>query len=334
MPRIAPEVIVWTDAQRAELAAAIVGAMGADVKTIGVGGPRVTEVDDLARALDCPRGDDLRKLVVERPASFLLLTSLADAGEEELAAAAAEDTTILTLEPLAADLPDLVAMGEHSAKAGDPARSIAARAAFVPAFTQSPGFFRATDPQEALGHGRLLTFESCGRPETGSLFSRLYDAWHTLLGFSPLPDLIDASITGTTGPLPDDLRRITGRLAAHARIPPDSNAVLQISDAASDQRRYLHVISGSAELRITDSGYDLRQSNGTVVDRREASPEGIPFVDLVVAQWRRLLDRPGLSPIPSPPGRDADALACCIASLLSARTGQPESPRKLIAIGA
>src|SRR5690606_28997376 len=123
---------------------------------------------------------------------------------------------------------------------------------------------------------------------------------------------------------------------AHARMPDGSSAVLQISDRAADERRYLHVLGQSAELRITDTGYDLRHADGSVVDRSEPAPTGIPFVDLIASQWRPLLSRPDLaSPAATgtPPHRDPDALACCLACLLSARTGQPESPRKLLEMG-
>lgn len=328
---LAPEIVVWIDAPRAALVTQLLDVMGAEVKPIGVGGPRVTEVDDLARRLDAPREDDLRKLVVERPAAFLFLATMDGVGHEDLAAAAAQETTILTLEPLAADLPELERLAGRTPGSRD-GRTVLSRVARVPTFTQSPGYLRSSDPHEVLGDRRLIACESCGRPETGSLFARLYDAWHTVLGFAPLPESIDASLSGPMNDIPDDLRRVHGQIAAHARMPDGHNAVVHVADNASDHRRRLHVVSPQAELRISDTGYDLRHADGAIVDEGDVKPGGVTFIDLVAAQWRRLLDRPpGFSD--APPGREAEALACCLAALLSARTGQPESPRKLMDLG-
>jgi hypothetical protein len=328
-PPLAPETIAWTDARHASTVTALLDLMGGEIQVIGIGGPRVPEVDDLARRLGVPRGDDLRQLIVDRPATFLLLAAAERCGEEDLAAAAAQNTTILTVEPLIADLGELT---DLQARTRSDAHRVP-RVALVPAFTQSPGFLRAADPRDVLGERRLVAFESAGRPGAGSLFARLFDAWHTVLGFTPLPESIDASLTAGPGPIPDDLRRITGQLAAHARIPGGHNAILHACDTASDNRRYLHVLTPDAELRITDTGYDLRHADGTVVDRGDPRPAGIAVTDLIASQWRRLLDRPSAVPAePSP--RDAQALACCFACALSARTGQPESPTKLLALSA
>lgn len=330
---LAPEVTVWTDAPRAALVASVLDVMGGDIRVIGVGGPRVAEVDDLARRLDCPREDDPRKMIVDRPAAFLLLASMQGVGRDELLAAAAQESTLLALDPPAADLSELATLSPRPPRNGEPPRALSV--VLLPAFRHSPGFVRSADPHDLLSEQRLVAVESCGRLEASSLFARLYDAWHTVLHFTALPESIDASLAGPLADIPDDLRQLGGRLGAHARMPDGSSAVLQISDRASDERRYLHVLSQQAELRITDTGYDLRQADGGVVDRGEPAPAGIPFADLIASQWRRLLNQPDLAPPPpeAPPHRDAQALACCLACLLSARTGQPESPRKLLEMG-
>ena len=321
----APEAIVWTDAAHADLIAATLHLMGDDVRPIGVGGPRVPEVDALAKCLDVHREDDLRKLVVDRPAAFLLLGTLTDAAPADLQAAATQGTLILALEPLAADLAALSALTR--APRGESHRPL--RAVFLPALTHAPGYLQAANPHEVLGEHRLIVVEHRGPERTSSLFARLFDAWHSVLEFAALPESIDASLAGPLRPITDDLRRLSGRMAAHARLPDGGTAVVVAGDRAAEPRRRLHVAGGEVELHVTDTSYDLRRIGGDVLDRAEPAGSTV-YADLIARQWRRLLDRPDLADASIPPHRDAEALSCCMACLLSARTGQPESPRKLM----
>ena len=343
---VAPEVTIWTDVDRAPVVASLLTVMGAAVKPIGVGGPRAAEVDILAAALDCPRYDDLRRLVLDRPAAYLLLTTMDRVGIEELRAAAGQSTIVLTMEPVATDLPQLASLhprGDRGTRgpAGGSARvGLGHRIVQVPALPHCPGYLSAADPQEILGDGRLISLDSCGRYTDGSLFARLLDGWRTVLGFTELAQTIDASLTGPRLEAPDDLRQLTGRLAAHGRVDGGCSVAMVLSDRAAVTKRCLHVIGDQAELRVTDTSYDLRRGDGEPVDCNNLPPDppaALPaapgqggFVDLIAAQWRRLLDRPNLTPPDADPQNGTEALACCLACLLSARTGQPESPRKIL----
>lgn len=313
---------MWTSPARADIAAALLDVMGASVHPLGIGGPRSAEVDALGKRLDCPAGDDLRKMLIERPAAFVLVTSLQEANTADLRSAANEGTRILTLEPFVADLEDLP-QDRSPAGNGGAGGSIA----FAPAFTQCPGYLGAADPQDQLGDTRQVRFTSLGRPEHGSLFARLLDAWVTILNFSPLPEQIDASLTGAN----DSPRKIAGRLAAHARVADGGAVLLELADTAGQTRRSLSVLGDDAQLTVLDTQYSLARLDGTVIDQSPdaASPTPPTFIDQLAHQWRRLLDRPA-PPLPSP--TLADALACAHACLLSARTGQPESPAKLLKI--
>ncbi len=63
-----------------------------------------------------------------------------------------------------------------------------------------------------------------------------------------------------------------------------------------------------------------------------ASHDGHPLLGLMIADLEQILDRPGSPPVLPLRRRLGDALACALASLLSCRTGQPESPRDLLRI--
>ncbi len=317
----APEVTVWTDPERVGLVGAVLDVMGADIRPIGIGCARLTEVDDLAKRFDCPREDDLRKLIVERPAAFLLLATMQGVSPEDLLAAHAGGTLILTMEPPAAELQELAAARGK----GEPPRML-----LLPGYRHSPGFIRAADPHDMLGEPRSVAIETVGQAGEGSLFARLYDAWVTALGYVTLPESVDCSLSGPFKEPPEDLRAMAGRLATHARIADGGSVLIQACDSGSDHRRYFHIIGTQSELRVTDLNYELRQLRGGVVDRGEVTVGGIGFIELMGHQWRRLLGRPDLVKNDIPPSREKEALACCIACLLSARTGQPESPRKII----
>lgn len=325
-PSLSPEITVWTDARHATLVAELMNLMGSALKPIGVGGPPVAEVSRLARELACDTHDDLRKLCIDHPAAYLLLASHQGVTPEDLHALAEQGTTVLTLEPIASDLQGLAASDALGAMAGEPQ----GRIVLVPAFNQSPGYLAAADPNELLGDRRLVSFTSDGRPGHGSLFARLFDAWLTVLGYTLLPEVIDASLVGPLEEAPDSLPALTGSLAIHARMPGSNAALLEVSDTAALTRRILRVQGDAASLRITDSAYTLRNPAGEVLDQTDPPNAPAGFTDMLAHQWRRLLDSPAVSRGLLHQQQRADAMACCLACLLSIRTSQPESPGKLL----
>ena len=307
-----PEVTIWTDAERTGLLSSLLDLMGESVTPIGVGGPRGTEVDRLAKSIETSPEDDLRKLLVDKPAAFLILGTMRDVAAEDLIAAARAGTTILTLEPIARELRELDQLDEALG-----------HIVLVPAFLRSPGLLRAADPRGLLGGRRNLAYHGGGPVETASLFARLYDAWASVLSFTLLPETIDASLVTPDGVVPSDPRKLTGTVSAHARIPDDTAAVVQVTDLAGTRRRTLDVLGDAAQLHVSDTGYDVCELDGTRLDHFDQAATEPPFVDLIVAQWRRLIDVPARLDSDTSP---RDVLACCLATMLSARTGQPERP--------
>lgn len=305
---------MWTSPARAGLAGEVLDLMGDAVRPLGVAGPRSGEVEDLSKRLACPVGDDLRKLLIERPAAFLLITSLQGVGPADLRAAAEAGTRVICLEPLAAELNDL-------ARFATPV--IAAATTFAPAFRASPGYGLAADPHEPLTRPRLIRFTSHGRASHGSLLARLIDAWTAVLDFTALPETITATLTGPPSPI----RQIAGHLAAHARVADGSSVLIEAADTAAHTRRELSVISDAAQLRVGDAAYELRQADGKLLDAGGQHAGQPTFVDLVAHQWRTLLQHPRAGTSAGPMDQ---ALSCVHACLLSTRTSQPERPGKLL----
>lgn len=321
------EVTVWVDGRSAPLVGDVLALMGSAVHVLSVGGTREQEVDRLARDLNCPRQDDIRKLLVDHPAAYLVLGSMAGLSAEDSAAALGQGTTILALDPVAASHQELATITNRRGK-GE-AGATTARALHAPLFTQSPGYLSAAEPWDVVGEMRLVNVQNIGDSASASIYARLFDAWLAVLAVVDMPQSIDASLMGQPGGVPDDLRSLTGRIAAHARMADGSAALVSVAEVFSESRREMLVFGRNGQLQVTDTGYELRQKDGVV----DASAGGghLSHADLVAAQWKRLLERgPGSFASTGTPERDAQALACCQACLLSARTGQPENPRKLL----
>ena len=329
------EVNVWTDPTYAPAVKAVLDLMGDAVKLVGVGGPGGgSEIADLAKALECNQADDLRKLLVEHPTAFFLLGCGTQIDCEDLQTALQNGTVVLSLEPLVGELDQwaLVSSAVDSPQASSTwGNSIADLVLSVPAFLECPGFLQAAAPHELLGEQPMIGFLSYGPPDGGSLFARLYDAWRTVLEFTELPQAIDAQLSGPLTEVPDQLRKLTGRLSAHARLGKGGSVSIAVTDHAAEHHRMLHVLGDRGQLRVGDGGYELWHADGPTVDRGGKMDARLSYVELIATQWRRLLDRPSLAPLPAGlRNSEADALACCLTCLLSARTGQAESPERIV----
>lgn len=327
------EAVIWTDAARAPLAQRIVGHMGASVQVIGLGGARAAEVTALARAYDSPVQDDFRKLIIDRPAAFILLMTMDGLTREDLAAAAARGATVLTIEPPLAAL-EHAAPSRGSDAAPESPRGAAGQAGAVtmlPAFVRGAGWISAADPHEHIGTAQLVSFTSFGLPGECSLFARLYDAWRTVLHFTALPESVDTSLVSVLDASPDNPRAATGHLALHARLAGNAAALIEVSDRGVVPRRGLHALADKGRLEIDDNAYSLTSPDGKAMDH--ATPVARPdFAGLIAASWNRFVTRPDLAASDGSGDQAIHTLACCLASLLSARTRQPESPRKLLAL--
>jgi hypothetical protein len=312
------DIVLWTDAQRAARDGQIIDRMAPHVHVVGVGGPRTTEIDALSRRLDCPHDDDLRKLIVSHPGATLMLGSAADIQ-------LTDDTSIIALDLEVDTIGDLAILQESHNVDG------AGQRLSLPGFMRSAGWSSAADPIEVTGAPQLVSVISFGHVGDCSLAARLMDGWRTVLSLSDMPESIDASLAGPLGAsVPQSLFGLTGHMAGHARLPGGGVAMMQASDCAVAHLRQLHVVGKGGRLAVDHMGYQLFDVQGNLVDqtaKKDAKPRG--FIDLVVDDWQQSIRLPKAT-TPLEMEVEQSALACCLASLLSARTGEPESPAKLI----
>lgn len=324
---LAPEVTIWTDADHAGLVGDVLDLMGGAVRPLAVGGPRTAAVDGLARRLDCACHDDLRKMLVDQPAAFLLAANIEGLTAADVATAMEQGTMLLAMEPVVEGEELSVLRNHRGVKSG----TLPGRVVHVPSFLRAEGWTGAAEPVEALGTVRLLSFQTLGGRGDGSLLSRLFDAWETLLHVAAMPETVCASLTSDASDTAYVPRGATGYLSVMGVTPQGASLVLQASDRAARNHRAMAVVAEKGELRVGQTGYQLLGPSGQELDRKDEAGSPPTTADAIAGHWRQLLDRPGLTSGESGTlDGMARVLACCQACLLSCRTGQPESPQRLL----
>ncbi|MFI4860188.1 MAG: hypothetical protein ACIAXF_05850 [Phycisphaerales bacterium JB063] len=323
----APEVTVWADDEHADEVARLLDLMGQSIHPIAVGGPRGGAPGGLAKSLNVPGFDDLRQMLVERPGTFLLLAVSQDESPADLAAALAGGTTLLALEPTSTTLAGYAELDRPARNGEDPA-IMPGRLVLLPRFTHSPGFIAAPDPYDILGDRRSLSITTLGGKDDGSLFMRLHDAWATALVFCDLPETIHASTAPPAGHTLEGPRNLAGRVSAHAQCPGGCAVLLFAANQSPAPQHTLTILGDTGQLTVTPTGYQLTRHDGTIEDEKKSTP--VPSrIDQSAEQWRRLIDQRASTDEPGT-RREQAALACTLATLLSAKTGQPESPQRVM----
>jgi len=319
-----PEVTIWTDAAHAPLVGRVMALLTESATTLAVGGAREAPIDKLAQTLECDRDDDLRRMLNNHPASFILVASSEPISLPDLAAAADEGSIVLAVEPFAHELVDLKPLSSIESSATGTMLT-------CPRFVRGPGWTSTADPAEAIGTVRMIGSASFGtRPEL-SLFARLHDAWHGVVSLTEMPEVIHASLAGGPTVAPKTLTALTGCCAAHGQLPDHMSVAVQVADHAGLDRRTLHVFGSEGTVLASDDGYDLFNLKTGPVDSREGA-RTVTVHELIANDLRRLIDRP--STAPRLDVRELrQTLACCLACLLSIRTGQPERPAKFLDMG-
>ncbi len=333
--------ILWLSPAQVGLARE--AARGAELDIIGAGSPERGQSGRVASELGSGSGapaslGDLRAALAGADADLFWIASpgaFGATGSDEDAAAIlaahSRGARIATLEPIPAAATDLASRAWSE---GVP------RVIDIPAFV--PLWPASLPPREAIasiGPVRTLALEWWGTSEQGSLASRLFAAMELVLRLLGEPESIDAAYIG-----PDDargvhavpgesLRGLTGDLTANLRLAGGRGAAIALSDRAARWGRSLSLIGPGGRIRVHDEALEWIGSDGRPVDepaarprRRRAAPaEGGPSP--AAAALAEGLTRLLASGVPDDPRPDARAvLATCHAAMLSARTGQCESP--------
>lgn len=219
---------------------------------------------------------------------------------------------------------------------------------------------------EQFGPVRSAVVQCAGAPGDGSMGARLLDAVDLVRLFLGDPESVDAAYTGPSPdparpvhPLPgDSLRGLQGDLTANLRYAAGRAAAIAVSNHAGRYELQLTLIGHNGRIRVFNDGFEWTDASGTKIDesrgdagvrrpaRKRASkaastgattgattpdaadaPAPSPAALALIDQIQRFRTS-GASLVAGVPY--ARLLAIAQAALLSARTGEGESPATLL----
>ncbi|WP_428388879.1 hypothetical protein [Mucisphaera sp.] len=311
------ELVVWVDRDRQDLVREVLDGLGSSWRVLGIGGPAGALPDDLCKALSLSCEADLRKLVIDRPARVVLVASAVPPGEAEILEAA-ERCDLVVFAELPAERLEQIG-GLRKRLGGDGGQMV-----FSPELLASPGMQAANDPGDLLGEGRLATLEFELEKSSGLLSAGLFQAWLAALGMVGLPEEVSASLVG--GRLEGE-RLLGGSLAVSGRSMGREAVLLAVTDQTGRWQRRMRVIGDGGSLELTDEGYRLMGADGSLIDAWTGEKMGRG--GLIAREIKRCMEGYGVERGMSAGMLDR-VVACCRASVLSLRTGQSESPEKLL----
>lgn len=305
------EALIWTDTPRSALIERVVERV-AGLSVLAVGGPRKAEAKPLAEALDAQPYDDLRKMLVDRPGSSLLLGTMEGVRLDDLRQAVEQGADVLALEPPCDDKGKTL----HWERGQEPT----GRLVHAPMLRLSPAWLSAADPQQVLGRLRAVALAMLGPAESGSLFTRLFDAMDWIVSALGVPAGVEARLTGPLAEPPENPAGLTGCMTVHLQFAGGASATLLAVDRAAVWSRQVTVVGEKGQLLMDDRGYQIFAADADEADATAVAPNDP--VELIARQWQWMIDhRLG------PERNDLGAvLATCRTALLSARTGETESP--------
>lgn len=328
----------------------------AGLSIAAVGSPAVGRAQELAARFEARPLDDLRAaLSAAQPGLFLIASPgpLGRPGQpldaEVLLAARERGVHVASLDPLPASLLDLA----HALPPGttlDPDDPLAgpgtnlAWASFGPLSRAAKPFADLPELLAAFGPVRAAVIQSLAAPIEGSLGTRLLDTFDLVLSLLGEPESIDAAycnplltrnLHATPGETLHDLR---GDMTANLRLPGGRACSLLLSDQGARFERAMTFIGPAGRLTVTDDGAIWLDPSGKPTEeahakkpKRAAKPRADAaasrFIDLLADHLTALRTggHASMTPLHWP-----RLLAMAQAALLSARTGEGESPATML----
>lgn len=338
----------------------------AELAVVGVGCPDSTQASALARQWggETQPLDDLRAAIATAQRGTLVL--IADPGSfgspvtaasqrtstrldvEELDAAEERGVKVVSMEPIPAALTQLseggvkagVAAGGVDAPGGGATLASRDWAMVAPLSRFSRPVQELVELMPTLGPPRAVSVHALGAPAHGSLGARLFDAADLLLMLmGPGPaESVNAvfSAPGAPGargihaaaPTSDHVRGLDGDLSGSLRFDGGRAATFTASNRAGSHALTVTVLSDAATATIRGGRLAVHHhADDAVPVAPSTRPDEDPFIDDLAVQITRYADSGvGLA------GRVnfAATLALAQAALLSARTGEPESPATML----
>lgn len=331
---------IWATPQQAPLLAAMARSMGATITAAAT--PVRAHSTILADALSDPSITivaDLFDLLTDEPARVVLLATSCDAYgpalPQAVAKAAAAGKRIASMWPLPMPPGDAAGPWHEPVQGRVPAEAVR----IGPLLRHGPAAQEADETLAAFGPVRSAMFAGyrdatlAGQGATGAL---LVDALDLLVGVLGEAERVEAALTGPGKPgVGLSLGEMTGDLTAHARFEGGASAVVMLSDRAGSWSRRATLLGEAGRLELGDDGHRWIDPAGKTIDSTERRTRGRSADhnhDRAAIDALSAFLLPHFDGRATPPLDTAHLGPMAAAVLLSARTGQAESPSTLRAM--
>ncbi|MCL4220741.1 MAG: hypothetical protein KJZ65_05175 [Phycisphaerales bacterium] len=282
---------------------------------------------------DARAENDLRAAMSATDAAVVLLADAGDFGElpadaSAVAAARGRGTLVCSLEPIPPSV--------SAASASEWAQPLAAAPLHAQvvnlASPESNAAMReARHALDGFGAMTALSVSVTAGSEAGSLGARLYAAMDLIFMFAGQPEVISAQVVqprALRGARFEKLSQMHGTLTASVRFADQRAAAILASNQNGPWHHGVTILGEGGRLRVWDEGFVWTDPSGRMVDEHRSDPlgDGEPAPSGLADRLRRAIDSPRVC------AHNAIVLAMAETALLSARTGNAESPSTLLRV--
>jgi len=325
--------VVWIDPEQTPTLKRVLSR--ADIELVGAGSQDSARTGQVATDLGCAPIDDLRHALTSSEADLLILANpgvfgaqAQDADLDALKAAHTRNLCVATLEPIPAAAHEIA--GTSFAEALQTG-SLNELVRLMPLSRHTPMIVELYTLLETFAPIRSCNITIGVSQTLGSLGARLFDALDLIRSLVGVPAMIDAAyISPAAGrglhPLPGQtLRNLHGEFTTNLRFSDGRCASMLITDQIAGASLTMTLLSSEGTIVVNNDGFKWYNTTGEQIDSYTAPSTDIdPAEDALAAQLIELCS--GVGPKRAPIDY-ASVLAMTHATLLSARTGQSESPR-------
>lgn len=333
--------MVWAMPEQVEMLVSVLDRVG--IHVAGAGCPVSAQSGTVAKSFGCDVQDDLRHLLSTETPDLILLASIKGFADQEseldfaaLEHAHGREVAVATLEPLPSRPGVLSGTGWIES---NHARYSTEIASMVPVIRQTNLNDELMTTLETFGAIRSMSVSLSAPAHFGSLGARIYEAMDLVRTLVGVPQTIDASFqsahrVGTSDgihPLPgQSLRDLEGILSAHLRMPDGRGIVMQMSDQVGRSTIRLNILGTEGQILVSDQGFQRFDSSGKMIDSYQvpaSNQQEYPEIDPIATRLSEQLIQlcSGVGPVRAPVDQPS-VIAMGHAALLSARTGQGETP--------
>ena len=333
--RASTSAMVWAVPEQVEMLAGVLSAGGIEV--LGAGSPIAAQSGAVAQGFGCGVQDDLRHMLSSESPDLVLLASPGAFGTSDLEGdlgalqqAHSRDVAVATMEPIPGEATVISGTGWtdaiHTGAFGEFVR-------VVPMVRRGRLVDELMATLETFGVIRSMSLSLCAPKAFGSLGARVFEAMDLVRTLVGVPEIIDASYQGGASAsvnglhqLPgQSLRGLHGIMAAHLRMTDGRGVLVQVSDQVGRSGLMMTLLGDEGEIRVRDGGFVRLDQSGDEIDSYSMEMQaGVdPSSMRLTEQLIQLCS--GVGPVRSPVDH-ASVLAMGHTALLSARTGQGETP--------